>query len=686
MQDCNRVPASHLRWPTTLLSSLVVILAGLASLRQPLGPWLPYVGAGAFMSILACMLRYRPYWPVWLIAVVTALFVMVSAGDSFRIWRFVSSHPDAWSYGALSDYLKNHPRGLSEGMSLLDQWASHLQNTRFASSCILALSVWLTGHDHLIEAHALFYGVVLITMFFSMANLGRALELSHRARLVLGSVSTAFGWAANALVYGNYDNLLFIALMPAGLAAWLDMSAGRITARAFIIHAPVVTAALFYTYPEGLALSGMLALPLLVTVLWGLRRNRPRLTLAIGAGVIVAVLTAPFLSVFSSFLMNQVRYGVSALADDASRPGTGSFPGLLGPKFLPAFWSLGSEYPASPRGYVYVILPAVLFVLTGLGVWQLRKKRFGYPWVILPFGALLIWQALFSRFEYGTYKVIFCAQWWLFPAVVSGGLWLKERIPRPWAAGALMSLLVSGATIQRWNFHSYRLWPTRPAIQAASELPKVKLITRDKPLLLDISDADGQLWAVAYLRDQPLALVLPKSYLGRPGLLAQAKPVTIADEMLTLRSGRDPDAIWQNSQFSLLPKTSGSVLTTVENPNGLEAVDGVPFVWIAASKPTAFIIKAFRAGEFELGSRQLIFGGVPGPTHPIEVTDDSGTREVILRAGDLTIPVRLRAGMNRITIRSTAIVANTLQANGDTRELMLGLTGYFVKSASPARP
>lgn len=677
--------------PATLLGLLVIFLAGLASLRHPFGPWLPFIGIATIVGVLIVASRMRREWIAWPVAGAAVWLVLADAARSLKVWKFVSSNPDAWSYGADADYLTNHSRGLSTGMTIFDQWASHLQNSRFASPGLLAVCGWLTGHDRLIEEHALFYAGVLSTLFFSLAHLGFALGLERRTSLILGFFGTCAGWTSNALIVGNYDNLVYVALFPSALASWIAVFNGQMKTRSFLFHASIVTSALFYAYPEGLVLSGALLLPLVAAALWKMQREPPLLKLTAGASALAIGLAAPYLPVFWPFVTQQIHYGTS-LPQPASRPGSGNFPGLLDTRFGPAFWSLGTEYPGAPSGFLFLILSIGLLVLAGIGVWQLGRKNPWFPWVALTLGGLLFWQACLSSYDYGTYKVIFCAQWWVFSALISGGVWLASRCKHAWVTGLLTPLLVSGVVWERWNLRNHRVWPPEPIINAAAELPGLQQsILGSRPVLLDIDDATGQMWALAFLRDHRVALVRPKGYLGMPGplpLLALAKPEPITADMFTLRSSRELGAIWSNSHFSLFPTPAGAVITSVDNPNGLETSEGEPLIWIAATQPTVFLIKAFHDGDFLLSGTRLIFGpsGVSSSTHPLEIVDASGTHHFTLKGGDLTFPIVLKSGLNRVTVRSTATITSTKQVNSDTRELMVMMTGYFVKSASPAQP
>jgi hypothetical protein len=107
-------------------------------------------------------------------------------------------------------------------------------------------------------------------------------------------------------------------------------------------------------------------------------------------------------------------------------------------------------------------------------------------------------------------------------------------------------------------------------------------------------------------------------------------------------------------------------------------------VWIAATRPTVFAIRALHPGRYELSASQVSFGpSAPSKSQrTLEVIDAEGTHQVVLDHRLSTIPLSLHAGSNHITVRSLTLPTVRTLANGDTRELMLGLKGYFVKTGT----
>jgi hypothetical protein len=529
-----------------------------------------------------------------------------------------------------------------------------------------------------------FYVVCLATLVLSIGYLCTSFGLSLRQSLLAAGATALLGWTINAIIIGNYDNLLFIALLPAAIGVLVRFQHGALRTSTFCVAGGMLAAALIYTYPEGLALTSVLLTPLVVASGWQLRTERQVWVGYLGVGLLALLLVSPYLPVFVSFLQLQLASGVAS--PDMPRPGTGNFPGLLGRGIGPALFALGNEFPGSPVRVYHYCLPAIGGLLAVLGAWRLRVRLPWFPWVLVPFAGLFIWQNVVSRYDYGTYKVLFCMSWWVFPAMVTGGWWLAERWGRPILAMVAAVAIIAGAGLQRWSLWSHRVSPPQTALSAIVELPTMRFITHDQPVLLNIHSDFEQLWAVAFLKAIPLVLEQPRSYLAMPHvlpLLAKARPAPLHHGLWVLCAGPYPGAIWYNQRYALLHNPE-AFITAVDNPNGLETLNGQAWVWIAASRPTVFSIRALHPGSYELGASQVVLGpSAPGePQRTLEVIDAEGTHHVVLDQKLSTIPLSLHAGSNHVTVRSLTLPTVRALASGDTRELMLGLQGYFVHISS----
>ena len=109
----------------------------------------------------------------------------------------------------------------------------------------------------------------------------------------------------NAIIIGNYDNLLFIALVPAAIGVLVRYRNGALRTDTFCMAGGTLAAALLYTYPEGLALTSVLLTPLGVVSIWRLRTERHVWVGYIVASLLVLLLVSPYLPVSVSFLQHQ---------------------------------------------------------------------------------------------------------------------------------------------------------------------------------------------------------------------------------------------------------------------------------------------------------------------------------------------------------------------------------------------
>ena len=102
----------------------------------------------------------------------------------------------------------------------------------------------------------------LTVHFFAMLYLGRAVLGSFVGAAFAAFLATAAGWMSNALVLANYDNLVFLALVPALVGVLVRLEAARQGFPvALSLAGGLLLAALVYTYAEGVPIIGVLLLP-----------------------------------------------------------------------------------------------------------------------------------------------------------------------------------------------------------------------------------------------------------------------------------------------------------------------------------------------------------------------------------------------------------------------------------------
>ena len=685
--------------PPLFLAVLVIILAGTASLRVPLclvtGP-LEWVLAAGFFVLLWRWYQPRTARSLGLLSLLAILATWLAlAVYSARLWPSAGDllclHPDNWSYQAMSDYLDHYQRGRVDGMPMVDEFGANLEGARFATAGLVAFLEGLPILHDVATAHVLFLGGLMVIHFFSMLALGRALigRQNWWMPLLAAFIATAGGWLSHAIETGNNDNLVFVALSPALLALLCQRPAGSSIRWPLPAAGTLFIAALLYTYPEGVALLALLAAPLAVNFLWldGERKTaHARWTELIVMGILGVLLTAPYLPTFVFFLRNQIRAGVVATG---VRPGEGIFTGLVDSHRFPGFFALGEELAGSSYQPVNNVVPVCLCALLILGVYALGRRQRWFAWVALPFTGLIYWQSVSKHYDYGTYKILICSAWWIYPAISAGLWWIFRRFawPQPLQIGVVAALLFGIG----WEKYEHRIvappLTSDSRVKAWTDLRTIHFVTGQAPVLLAVDEPIDHLWATYYLRDLPLATWQQKGYLSMPHIapyLARGIAPSPVDCQFMLVSGSRPNALWQNSLFSLLRRTSLYIADIQNPPNGIESLGGERFLWLG-TQPATFQVIAAQPGSYELVA--TIFG--IGPSSPdkaritVEITDAEGTHTAEVSAGVHGLPLSLASGENAVKLRCLG-TPQPGPHNGDPRELMLGMKGPAVSAPIPA--
>lgn len=682
--------------PALGLAALVIVLCALVCFRVPLHDAVMPVEGLLIAMILAAGWRWhrsRSVRPLVGLGLLAAAAAWLALADYAGAWLptgadVVGLHPDSWSYQAFADYLDHYHRGRSDGMPMVDEFGAHLQGTRFAAPSMLAFLHDQPLFSDVPTSRLVFGSLCLGVHFFSMLALGRVCVgyAGWLMPLLAAFLSTAEGWFSRMLTVANNDNLIFAALTPALIAlACLPRAEGAPAVRwQTVLATALVFAAMFYNYPEGMTLLGVLCLPLLIVL--GMRGRWQE----VGAGVLVGfALTLPYLPTFSAFLRVQIASGLAA--GSGPRPGEGIMPGLIGPNRLAGAFALGDELLATSARPVSNLLPLCLLVLMVLGAWFIARRQRWFPWVALPLIGLCLWQNVAKHYDYGTFKVLVMAGWWVALAIAAGLCWCMERgaLSAGWRVALAAALLLSVGAVKHAN--RLRLPPLALAdrFRALQELSSVRFVTGQNPVLLALDDDFDYLWATYYLRGSPLGTWRLKGYLAMPhvaSLLARGIRPPPEACPFQLVSGSRLDALWQNTRFSLV-RTPGVYLEDLQNPvNGLETVGGRRFLWIG-TQPATFRVFAARAGRYELSAARFDFGpsmNGHASVH-VAVADSDGTRTEEIAPGASAIPLTLAAGDNTIVVRCLD-APEPGPHKGDPRELMLGILAPDVTAAPNAAP
>jgi hypothetical protein len=125
---------------------------------------------------------------------------------------------------------------------------------------------------------------------------------------------------------------------------------------------------------------------------------------------------------------------------------------------------------------------------------------------------------------------------------------------------------------------------------------------------------------------------------------------------------------------------SPATLVQVQNPYGIEQLDGEPFFWMGR-EPTKIQVYALHAGQLALQARFL-----PGPSLPetgirrVLVESDTGHREqVSITRGEQRIKVPVQSGTTTITLTVLDTPTVAKLASGNPRTLLLGVQRLTVR-------
>jgi len=182
-----------------------------------------------------------------------------------------------------------------------------------------------------------------------------------------------------------------------------------------------------------------------------------------------------------------------------------------------------------------------------------------------------------------------------------------------------------------------------------------------------------QAWAIYFLRR--VNLKVPE-YFGIfeafDPYMQRAKSVT-EPVAFVLANGPIEGAIWKNERFSLFELAAEAKVIAVRAPNGLEHVNGKPFVWLGNS-PTRFLI----VSRIAQTANFLAWESQTGPSRPeendrqIRISIGSKVWQAGL-SGALSLQVPLKPGLNFLDIAYQDSSTVSAQANGDTKAVPLGL-------------
>jgi len=618
-----------------------------------------------------------------------------------------SANADGWNHISRGQYIWYYARGTEGGLPPIDQYASHTSNSRWGCSSLLAfLSVFKHAGDPS-SVVVLFFLITLLGIYAGNFLLASALHLDKVSAHALGFFSLTFGWIGNVINVGNYENLLFLVFCPAIVAQLLHLRE-ETSNWIDIIFCAVLCAAALQGYPEGSAIFFVTLLPFV----FFLPKKMPKVRFIFYRMAPVAVIT--FLLVLV-ILPNHIRFfqrqatkgSQEFLLKHGSRPGTGCFPGLISSSFLPAAFSLGEELRNRNTGVVTMSFAIVLAVFLSFGMNNLRKISLPFSLCGVIILILVVWQAVFQKYNYGLYKVINVSSWWWGPGIFFGIHSICSRMSHKGRRVILYVLvLLMPALLFLERKEDNKVISSVPR-QKYADLTRINEVLQGRPLIHMVDNRLAYIWSVYFLRESPIVLTGYRSYMNSPGkirLLKRAYTPPNYEHALYLSDRPQAHPVWTNGSFYLSDKKrsgmasfenskcvlkNGSLFLSskgvypniekVTNPNGLESMNRLPFIWVG-DRPTILMISVPREGTYLLTARKFI----PGPSIPdcpvrtIQVLDSHGKRAVEVDKKTSFLELRLKQGLNKVEMVCLDAPKITLQPNGDKRPLLLGIQGYGI--------
>jgi hypothetical protein len=344
----------------TWFSLLVFGVSAAATLHLPIGnaAW-PILGFcfvfAVALAIKSTLKRNSNLRGVAATLLVLGAVTLVLWGSLIK-HEFVSVAPDPWSYSAFATYLQKTLPAVGGDSRLIVTFGSQLMGTRYATAGLLALFAEVSGTDTCRSAN-IYAFIVLAQLGFGFVLLSRALGARPIFSLGAGLFGVTIGWAPEVLKIGNWDQILFVSLLPFTLfrLRLLTFPTSRMPG---VLGLGLCMAASIFAYPEGAAIAVVLFLPFVV---WRLCRG----TLILGkiwhlgcASGVAAILSVVYLPTFVSFLLHQISAGNTLLI------AKGALGGLLSRNWLAAAYCLGGQLPATtahpPRNWNWSSVSSLL--------------------------------------------------------------------------------------------------------------------------------------------------------------------------------------------------------------------------------------------------------------------------------------------------------------------------------------
>jgi hypothetical protein len=660
----------------------------------------------------------------WLIAgfvIVSVLAVLPMLAGGIQFTTFRGNGADAVNYMTMAGYLDREPYSWKNTASIDEliekdrsyPLAVNLLGSRWTTSALLAF----TSREANLPIYQFEYPYTLL--FFIMAFgpsyiFGKRLRLGQYFGFAVALVICNGFWAQFVLdtrAFSEINSIPLILSMGVFLIEGLDQK------RIQLYKEPVLLGIFFislvFSYIEIVPLCILSIILFLIILL--LKRELSRNLLAPLSIILIVVLlgSLPLYSMLSRFIDHQLNYA-SNIANDWHEY---FYPWLYN-KPLIGFWGLTplTFFSYIPTSFVLgqlieallTIVGIVLFAIILLSVfWIFRSKAEDIPLIFV----VSFVDAAFAEFLF---------------------LYTKGQF---WAAGKSLAfgypffiLLVTGIglgtnwlSISRFINQSFKLAVTLwILVQLCLGLARI-YIAASGIEFVNYTGNHGEYRAQDYdlspinnvLKNEPRAIIwlaIPDVWLSEHVNLAfgqnyhviDTQGVTdhegqlmgyqemsnLPDYILTERSSLRSNKNWKenivagNLDFVLLKvRQPRSIFLLIRNPNGIEKWNGEVGFWIGGGKTVIDILST--------DDTQIVLAAefIPGPSVPdqnyrkLAISDPMGNTQVLtVYKGTHEFFFTVRRGKNQITLNDLDIPTIAKLPNGDTRQLLLGVTNIDIES------
>lgn len=435
-----------------------------------------------------------------LLSTVSLPIIVMLPYFSLGLFNYGSANAwDGWSYIAYGQYLWQNSRGAEGNLIPLYQYAAHLAHTRFIASALLNFFSPFAGTpgdtqltSHLLCAWALF-NLASASAFFITSE-------KHIKWIPGYLVLVLFnGWILNVLDFNNFDNALVLCLLPtfAGIANYIQQDKIK-----WAIILACLTAACLFTYIElSPAILFCMSVFFIQPLFFSEKTDTKKNMIFIGTLLLLTLLLfSPAIKESINFFYNQL----ASLKPGVIRSGEGAFPIINSHPFI-AIWGFKYHHIGS------ALMSIILYLLVSLGLMKLwAKKNYGLIAACLLLFLGYLDMAFRQHYPYGAYKFILLDGWLLFFCVFVAVNKIIADHTR-WKTSLLIILTITSIFFLIINFNLQQIQAKSYAvkdIRPYRALSDIKSIVGNKAIQVTVNDMYANEWAVYYLRNYPIKLIL----------------------------------------------------------------------------------------------------------------------------------------------------------------------------------